>query len=103
MLQRLNIAKEPNTDLLLAFILQVTPQEADKQLVEFASYQMQNRLAEKHKQGYTGWHTPQCENSALKTRLLKNVESEDWVDVINLAAMLLARSSMFTEVELKLT
>ncbi|MGD2065600.1 MAG: hypothetical protein PVI43_00335 [Candidatus Bathyarchaeota archaeon] len=102
MIERLELAKKKADDILLvAFVTSVHPKVADSLLVDFAEHKMRERLKEKRENGYNGWNTPQCENSDLKTRLIKNVESEDWVDVANLAAMLLARTSMFEEVELR--
>ena len=100
MIERLDLAKEPDAVLLITFVAQADPEKADALLVDFAEYKMRERLKEQRENGYKGWNTPQCVNSDLKERLLKNVESGDWVDVANLAAMLLARSAMFDEVHL---
>jgi hypothetical protein len=100
MIEKIKLASNPDEKLLLTFVVQAKPGDADNLLVEFAHYEMRERLKVQRERGYYGWNTAQCENADLKERLLKNVERGDWIDVINLAAMLLARTRMFNEVEL---
>lgn len=92
--------KDPDENLVLAFIVRMPGQKADELLTEFVQHEMTKRLTEKRNEGYSGWNTSdsRCENSLLRERLLKNVEKGNWIDVINLAAMLLAREKMFYEV-----
>lgn len=103
MIEKLKIKNKPDRNLLLSFIAIAQPENADDLLVEFASHKMHERLYAQRNRGYKGWNTPQCENSDLKERLVKNTESEDWIDVINLAAMLLARTQMFEEIPMAYT
>lgn len=98
MIERIDLAEDADDVLLLTFVAQVDSAKADEILASFANTAMRERLKKQRGKGFYGWHTPQCENSDLKARLLENAESGDWVDVMNLAAMLAARESMFKEV-----
>jgi len=49
----------------------------------------EQRLADKQHAGWRGWD--KISIRTLKTRLLHNVETEDWVDVANLAMFLWIR------------
>jgi hypothetical protein len=101
MIERVKLANTPDEKLLLTFVVQAKPEDADNLLVEFTHYEMRKRLQVQRERGYKGWNTAQCENLYLKKQLLKNAEAGDWLDVVNLAAMLLARTRMFEEVALK--
>ena len=101
MIEKVKLSTMPDEKLLLAFVIQAKPSDADNLLVDFATYEMRARLQRQRNYGWCGWNTAQCNNEDLKKRLLKNAGSGDWVDVLNLAAMLLARSRMFDEVVLK--
>ena len=98
MIDKIGLVDKPDEDLLLTFVVRTKPEAADKLLVEFASFEMGERLRLQRAKGFSGWNTAECESQDLKQRLIKNVESEDWVDVLNLAAMLQARKRMFFEV-----
>ena len=100
MIKKIKLATTPDETLLLAFVCQAKPADADNLLVEFTGYEMRERLLAQRERGYKGWNTAQCENEDLKERLLKNTDTGDWLDVVILAAMLLARTRMFDEVEL---
>ncbi len=97
MLQRIELKEQPHEDLVMEFIVHTTPEKADSALLRFTEYEMRTRLNEQRVKGFTGWNTPQCENSDLMKRLKKNLEAGDYIDVINLAAMLNAREKIFTE------
>ncbi len=97
MIEKIALSTEPDEELLLSFVVGTSSVKADILLVEFANYEMREKLKKQRDKGFRGWHTAECENNDLKERLLKNVSSGDWVDVLNLAAMLLARERMFTE------
>ena len=97
MLEKVEIADFPDTDLIYTFIDRIPSDIADSILIEFTRHKMRARLKEQRENGLSGWNTAQCDNKDLKERLLSNVDRSDWLDVINLAAMLLARNNMFKE------
>lgn len=97
MMDKIVLAEKPDKKLVLSFIVGATPTIADDLLVEFAQREMWIRLNEQREKGFHGWNTTQCKNADLKARLIKNVSTGDWVDVMNLAAMLLAREQLFIE------
>ena len=97
MLERLELKNQPNEDLVLEFFVKTIPEKADSILLSFIRHEMQKRLEEQRNKGFSGWHTPQIENENLLKRLNKNLAQGDYIDVINLASMLLAREALFTE------
>ena len=101
MIEKIVLDKRAYEKLVMRFITQANAEAADRILVEFTGYEMRKRLEEQRSKGFSGWNTAQCENENLKNRLLQNAKNDDWIDVINLAAMLLARERMFHEVPLK--
>ncbi len=97
MLERLNLKKQPNENLLMEFITKIPSKDADSVLLRFTEYKMAKRLKQQREMGFSGWNTPQCGNSDLLKRLRDNLDRGEYLDVINLAAMLLARENMFVE------
>ena len=89
--------KEPQTELQIECILRLPGKEADALLIEFASHEMSNRLCTQREHGFHGWHGPNCTNQDLIERLKKNLEKGDLIDVLNLAAMALAREHLYGE------
>lgn len=67
-------------------------ENADELMVELASAAMMERLDEKRSEGAGGWHTENCTNDSLYWRLRASVENGKWVDVLNYAGMILART-----------
>lgn len=99
-IKKIVLLEDADEQLVLSFICRLESEAADNLLIEFASHEMRERLEYQRSCGIGGWNTAQCTNFNLKERLLKNAANDDWVDVINLAAMLLARSRMFKEIPL---
>jgi len=97
MIERLRLKKQPDENLVMEFLVEAKSNHADAVLVRATEYAMSVRLKEQRDNGFFGWNTPQCENSDLLDRLKKNLEKGDYIDVINLAAMILAREKMFVE------
>lgn len=87
--------KEPQTNLQIECITRLPDQNADKLLVEFAAHEMRERLNSQSESGFHGWHGPNCTNEDLIERLKKNLEKGDLIDVLNLAAMALARQHLY--------
>lgn len=100
MIEKVVMAKNPNKDLYAHFVINARAEDADGTLVEFTAHEMRQRLREQREKGFSGWNTPQCTNDNLMHRLVKNLEKGDLIDVINLAAMLLARQQLFEEIPL---
>lgn len=98
MVEKIIMAKNPDAELYTHFVIRMPPEEADALLVEHAAYKMRLRLAEQRHKGFAGWNTPQVTNEDLLFRLLKNAGCGNYVDALNLAAMLLARQDLFEEV-----
>lgn len=96
---KLEISEGADKRLIQHFISRCPAEVADELLLEFATYEMRQRLTDQRNNGFSGWNTSRCENEALKKRLLKNLEKDDFIDVLNLAAMLLARQRLFCEVQ----
>lgn len=86
-----------NDPFILGMILKVTNEAADALLIEMVAYEMRHKLAKKRKDGRGGWFTPDCESIDLVDSLRKHVENGDMIDVINLAAMILARHKLYGE------
>lgn len=64
---------------------------ADEQLVHLASVAMREKLAKKRKEGYGGWWRPTVPVAFLQSLLEDHVRKGDMVDIMNIAAMILAR------------
>ena len=75
------------------FIQSVSNEQADHLLVAYTAKQMEKKL---HKKRRTrgGWYTDTCYDSDLKLMLQEHVDKRDWIDVINLAAMIIARKKL---------
>ena len=84
-------------ELMLEWIIRMTDEKADTLLVEKVAYEMRRKLIKKRKDGKRGWHTPCCSNKMLLEMLKTNIEKGDMVDVINLAGMILCRTSLYGE------
>lgn len=97
MIERLNLKKQPDENLVMEFLVEAKPNHADSVLVRATEYAMIKRLKEKRNAGFFGWNTPQVENSELLNRLRKSLGKGAYIDVINFAAMILAREKMFVE------
>lgn len=98
MIEKIVMRNNPNKDLYTHFVVNARSEDADGILVEFTAQEMRKRLNEQRKRGFTGWHTPQCTNENLLQRAKANLEKGDLIDVINLAAMILARKQLFDEI-----
>lgn len=71
-------------------------EKADKELVEHTVCLMESKLSKKREEGYGGWHKfDECNNKYLLEKLNKNFKQGDLLDVINLASMILCRTSMY--------
>jgi len=97
MLARLNLKSKPDENLVMEFIMKIPSKIADSTLVRFIEHEMHKKLKEKRDSGFSGWNTPQIENKDLLISLKRNLKRGDYIDVINLAAMLHARKNMFIE------
>lgn len=65
---------------------------ADTELLEIAFHAMQQRLEEQREKGYSGWNdTSPYTDNMLQMKLGKCFLENDWVDMMNLAAMLFVR------------
>lgn len=74
----------------------MSDEKADTILVDQVKGFMQVKLSKKRKQGYGGWHKLDvCNNKELLERLKTNLDQGDYVDVINLAGMIIARTNMY--------
>lgn len=87
--------KNPPTELQIECIVRMPNDAADMLLIEFVAHEMRERLKTQRDKGYHGWHTSICDNKDLIKRLKKNLEKGDLLDVLNLAAMALAREHLF--------
>ena len=76
---------------------EISPEELEikklNTLVQGASYQMRDKLILKVGQGYSGWDdmSTGAVDGLVKAKLRANMECEDWVDVMNCAAILYYR------------
>lgn len=93
----LNVNAVPNNDLLNAFVMRQTDEKADEILVDMVRCEMTNKLEKKRAQGKGGWFGPNCSNAVLHEMLSVHLHKGDMVDVINLAAMILAREKLYGE------
>ncbi len=90
----LMINKKPD-ELLCEWVVRMPNKEADTILVEMTAYEMHKKLCKKRKAGRGGWFGPNCSNKELKAMLVEHVSKGDMVDVINIAAMIHARTKLF--------
>jgi hypothetical protein len=65
--------------------------EVDKQMVDLVTAEMTKKLAQKRKEGISGWHTFRFTTEDLRKALREHVDKGDMVDVLNFAGMVLAR------------
>ena len=91
---------EGGSRLAAHFIVATDNESADSHLVEFIAHEMTNKLRVMRLDGRRGWYTAGCSNKQLheylKEHLAKTeVDPEQMIDVINLAAMIFARTKMF--------
>lgn len=77
-----------NLSFVKLWICAVDNKTADDMLIRQALQEMGARLHESRDKGRTGWHYPNVDPADLKQALLSNLERGDYVDVMNLAAML---------------
>jgi len=71
---------------------------ADYLMVEQAKEAMLNKLAKKRAEGRGRWHhATLCSNQYLIKCLKDHIDKGDMVDVLNLAAMILARQELYGE------
>jgi len=96
-LEKLDLGDVTDNDLVMAFLIGCPSEKADHILVERTAHIMRERLQEKREDGFSGWNTPRCSNEDLLRKLEDNLEQGELLDVINLAAMILARRGMFKE------
>lgn len=82
---------------VIEWILRMPNEAADSILVEMAAHEMREKLAKKRKEGRGGWFAPSCSSARLKNMMMEHIEKGDYVDVLNLAAMILARQKLFGE------
>jgi len=92
----LKLTTEPD-DLLLEWVLRMPDEKADDILVDVVMHEMRKKLKKKRDEGRGGWFGPNCSNSVLRKMLKEHVEKGDPVDIINLAAMIMARTKLFGE------
>ena len=93
----LNVNATPNNNLLNAFVMRQTDEKADEILVDMVRHEMTEKLEKKRAQGKGGWFGPNCSNAFLHELLSEHLHKGDMVDVINLAAMILAREKLYGE------
>jgi len=96
-MEMLRLKKDPDENLVMEFLMEAKSSHADSVLLRSTEYSMSVRLKEKRDSGLSGWNTPQIENKDLLARLRKSLEKGKYIDVINFAAMILAREKMFVE------
>lgn len=78
-----------------SFIDAVSSADADNLLVHEITRDMNEKLAKKRKDGYSGWHTSDCSNSDLVIMLKAHIDKGDMIDVINIAAMIHCRTKLY--------
>lgn len=93
----LNVNAIPNNDLANAFVMRQSDEKADEILVDMVRHEMADKLKKKRDQGKGGWFGPNCSNAFLHELLAEHLHKGDMVDVINLAAMILAREKLYGE------
>lgn len=86
-----------DTTLATHFILYMPDEEADALLTEFIRDEMRIKLAKKRQQGRGGWFTTRINNETLKQMLKEHTKKGDMIDVINIAAMIMARERLWGE------
>jgi len=84
-------------ELMQIFVLRTDSKTADSILVDMVYDEMTKKLELKRRQGRGGWNGANCDNALLLGMLKDNVEKGDMIDVINLAAMILARQKLYGE------
>ena len=77
------------------FIKYTTNEEADEILLKYISVYMREKLRKKREEGRGGWYTLQCCDEDLIDLLKEHIKKEDWIDVVNLAAMLHTRKILY--------
>lgn len=97
-IEKLELREDTDKNMIMAFLIGCPAEKADHILVERTAYHMRDRLKAQREKGFHGWNTPQCSNEDLLRRLKGNLDRGELLDVINLAAMILARNGMFQEI-----
>lgn len=90
----LKLTDQPD-ELLLEWVLRMPNEQADKLLADMVSHEMRKKLKKKREDGRGGWFGPNCSNKELRAMLLEHVEKGDLIDIINLAAMIMARTKLY--------
>ena len=95
-MSKLKLNEEKN-EIMLDFILGCENETADKILVEITRDLMEETLYEERKKGKGGWFTDRCNNELLRVMLDEQLRKGHMIDVINLAAMIIAREALYGE------
>lgn len=84
-----------NDDLLLEWVVNSPDEHADAILANTVTREMLQKLGAKRAEGVGGWFKPDCTNTKLSKMLMKHVQEGDYIDVINIAAMMLVRTKLY--------
>ncbi|MDY6868830.1 MAG: hypothetical protein SVT56_13195 [Chloroflexota bacterium] len=76
------------------FINCLPDETADHLMVTFATRKMREKLAEKRKEGRGGWFHDDCSEEHLINLLNDHIAKGDMVDILNFAAMILAKREL---------
>jgi len=88
--------KVVHSDLIDMITREISDESASDMLRRVVYKQMTMRLNEKREEGEGGWlRQDPAIDPALYRRLRDNVGTGDWIDVINLAAMLMVRKELY--------
>jgi hypothetical protein len=79
------------------WVLRMPDDVADGLLVDLVQHEMREKLKKKRDEGRCGWFGPNIQSHDLKKMLIDHIEKGDMVDVINFAAMILARKRLYRE------
>ena len=90
----LSITDAPD-DLLLEWVLRMPNDVADELLVDVVRHEMRKKLKAKRDDGRGGWFGPDCSNELLWEMLNEHIKKGDPIDIINLAAMIMARTKLY--------
>lgn len=63
-------------------------------MIGFAAREMDIKLTQKRKEGRGGWFRSECSETELIDMLHEHIQKGDMVDVLNLAAMILAKREL---------
>lgn len=92
-----NKLKAASSTFTTEWVCRMPGPQADRLLVDFTADAMLSKLSKKRSDGKHGWHGALCDNAYLLASLKEHVEKGDMVDVINIAAMIHARTALFGE------